>query len=126
MKEQGEKIMDPNKQRSVLTDESNLSLVRGGPTFQFLQAMGLVRGEEWNLGRMLIFAFAIGWLPIPIITLLTNPRALWSFFADYRMHARLLLAVPALLLGFKLMEGRLGLILRHMRSAQLLTPEDLS
>jgi hypothetical protein len=49
------------------TDSSSapgeVSLVRGGPFYRVQHALGLIRPNEWNLGRRITFLIAIGWLP---------------------------------------------------------------
>ena len=44
---------------------------------------------------------------------------------DYRANARLLLAIPVLLLGEPIMESRFREVVAHIRSAGLLAPLDL-
>src|SRR5262249_27581700 len=66
------------------------------------------------------FAIALGWLPIILITALFNLCALASVLRDYRVHARMLIAVPVLLLGQHLMESRFRMIVKHITEAGLL------
>jgi hypothetical protein len=68
----------------------------------------------------LIFAIAIGWLPLILITVLFNPSGLASLVGDYRVYSRMLIAVPVLLLGQWLMESRFRMIVRHIVVAGLL------
>ena len=39
---------------------------------------GLMRPNQWNLGRRIIVLLAIGWLPLFLITAITNPNGLLS------------------------------------------------
>jgi hypothetical protein len=108
------------------TDGREVSFVRGGPFFRAQQALGLVRPDQWNLGRRVAALIAIGWLPLLLITLFANPRGLPSFMTAYRIHARMLVAVPALLLGEIFMESRFGAVLAHLRRAGVLEAPDMA
>jgi len=101
-----------------------VSLVRGGPFYRAQEAARLIQSDRWNLGRRVIFAIAIGWLPLVLITLLFNPRAVVGLLTDYPINARVLVAVPVLLAGQVIMETAFRTILRHIRHAALLTPSD--
>ena len=70
------------------------------------RATRLLRPGEWNLVRRLTFAIAVGWLPLVLITAVFNYGGLISLLTDYRVHARMLIAVPILLFGEVLMETR--------------------
>ena len=54
-----------------------------------------------------------------------NTSALASFLKDYRVHSRLLIAIPVLLFGEAFMESRFRAVLAHIRRAGLLEPRDL-
>jgi hypothetical protein len=102
------------------------SLVRGGPFYRFQQAVGLIRPNHWNLGRRIAVLIAVGWLPLLVITMLLNPNGLPSFIDEYRIHARMLAAVPALLLGEIFMDSRFRAVWSHLRESGLLPSEDLA
>ena len=75
---------------------SDDSLIRGGPFYQIQKVTRLVQPDQWRLKRRITFVIAIGWLPLLLITLLFKPEAVMSFLKDYRMHSRMLIAVPVL------------------------------
>ncbi len=104
----------------------DFSLVRGGPFYRVQQAAGLIGPNRWNHGRRVIFALAIGWVPLVILTGLFHPHLLSNLLRDYRVTARLVIAVPILLVGQTLMESRFRLIVQHLREAKLLGPDDLA
>jgi hypothetical protein len=104
----------------------DFSFVRGGPFYRVQQALGLIGPNHWNVGRRTIFLIALGWLPLLLITALWNPKGLPSFITEYRIHSRMLLAVPALLLGEIYMESRFRAVLVHLRQSGLLEPPDLA
>jgi hypothetical protein len=99
---------------------AELSLVPGGPFYRTQLAIGLIRPNRWNVGRRIVVSIAISWVPLFLITLLLNPRGLQSFVMDYRVHARLLIAVPTLLIGEIVMESRSREVFRYLRDSGLL------
>jgi len=99
---------------------------RGGPFYRVQQAARLIRPNEWNLGRRLTFAIALGWLPLLLITAIFNADALLSLLKDYRVHSRMLIAVPVLLLGQLLLESRIRMVVAHITEADLLETPDLA
>jgi len=101
-----------------------VSLVRGGPFYRAQEALRLVHPDHWRLGRRTILAIAIGWLPLVLITLLFNPRAVFGLLTDYTVNARMLFGVPVLLAGQPVMETAFRAIVRAIRDAGLLTPSD--
>jgi len=102
------------------------SLVRGGPFFRLQRALGLIRPNQWNLGRRITFFVALAWLPMLVLTVLLNPKGLPSFLIEYRIYARLFLAIPALLIGEVLMATRFREVWAHIRQAELLDAPDLA
>ncbi len=105
---------------------SNVSLIRGGPFYCAQRAVHLIRPDRWNLGLRIALAVAIGWLPLVVLTAIFQPSALGSLLTDYRVSARMLIAVPVLLVGQVLMESRFRRIVRYLREARLLEPRELA
>lgn len=105
--------------------ERDLSLIRGGPFYRAQRATRLIHADKWNHVRRLIFAISIGWVPLILITVLSHPENLISLLRDYRVHSRLLIAVPALLLGEFLLEARFRMVIEHIGRARLLEGSDL-
>ena len=60
-----------------------------------------------------------------VLTTLINFQGLNSLLRDYRVHARLLIAVPVLLFGELLMEARFRAVMTHIRPAHLLEAPEL-
>jgi hypothetical protein len=102
-----------------------ISLVRGGAFYRAQHAVGLIHPNEWNLGRRITFLIVVGWLPLFLITALLNFDGLVSLVRDYRIHSRLLVAVPVLLVGELLMESRFRAVIGHLRQAGLLDALEL-
>jgi hypothetical protein len=107
------------------SDPGEISLVRGGPFYRAQHALGLIRPNEWNLSRRISFLIVVGWLPPFVLTALLNRGGLISLLRDYRIHSRLLVAVPVLLVGELLMELRFRAVIGHLRQAGLLDALEL-
>ena len=118
--------MQTNEQRHLndARADSDISLVRGGPFYRAQEAIRLIKRDRWNLGRRVIFAIAVGWFLLVLITLLFNPRAVLGLVTDYPIKARMLVGVPVLLVGQLVMENVFRTIFRHIHDAALLTPSD--
>jgi hypothetical protein len=108
---------------SVLHHEP--SIFRGGPFYRAQVALGVIREGEWNHVRRLVVAVAVSWLPLVLLTALFNPAGLTSLLTSYRVYSRLLIAVPALLIGQHVMESRFKMIVRAIIDAHLLDDADL-
>ena len=53
--------MDANADQAVPSAPAEVSLVRGGPFYRAQQAVGLIRPNQWNLGRRIAVVIAVGW-----------------------------------------------------------------
>jgi len=118
--------MNPDKNPPTISALAEDSLVRGGLFYRAQHSIGLIRPNRWNLGRRIALLLAIGWLPLFLITAITNPHGLLSLLMSYRVHSRMLIAVPVLLIGEILMDSRLRTVFAHIRTAQLLEASDLA
>jgi hypothetical protein len=108
------------------TDAADVSLIRGGPFYRAQRVTRLIDAYHWNVGRRITFAIAVGWLPLVLMTLFFHPAALRNLLTDYRVTARMLIAVPVLLLGQVLMESRFRMIVTHLRDSGLLDATGLA
>jgi len=103
---------------------SDDSIVRGGPFYEVQRVTRLIQPDQWRFKRRIAFAISIGWVPLLLITLMFEPGAVMSFLRDYRIHARMLIAVPVLL-GQGLLESQFRTVVKHLRNARLLADSDL-
>jgi hypothetical protein len=110
----------------VVAAPADISLVRGGPFYRAQVALKLVDPETWNVGRRILFAICITWLPLVLIRLAHNPRGIMQMLLDYRIDARLLIAGPALFLAEPIMESRFRMLIDHIRESHLLMGADLA
>jgi hypothetical protein len=118
--------MNTSIDHPTIATERDLSLIRGGPFYRAQRAARLIRRDEWNHVRRLAFAIALGWLPLVLITVFSHPEALMSLLRDYRVHSRMLIAIPALLIGEFLLESRFRMVVEHVRRASLLEGSELA
>ncbi len=117
--------MDLNTHTPSPDAPAEVSLVRGGPFYRAQRALKLLRPNHWDLGRRISVLIVITWLPLLVLTALLNFKGLDSLLRDYRVYARLLIAVPVLLFGELLMETRFRAVLTHIRRAGLLEVPDM-
>lgn len=113
-----------DRRREGRVQFTQISLIRGGPFYRAQEATHLIDRNHWNLGRRIALAIAVGWLPLVLLTAIFQPSALGSLLSDYRVAARMLIAVPVLLIGQVLMESRFRTIVHHLREARILNPAD--
>jgi hypothetical protein len=100
------------------------SLVRGGPFYRVQEAIHLLTAERWNLGRRMLLAICLGWVPLVLLTLFLKPDTTGELMKDYAVNFRLLIAVPILLAGQVMMDNVLRMTIAHIRDAELLpSPE---
>ena len=103
--------------------DQDVSLIRGGPFYRAQLITRLIRPHQWNLGRRIIFAVAIGWLPLVLLTAIFAPSAVVELLTDYKVASRMLIAVPILLLGQILMESKFRTIVSTTREDLIAAPE---
>jgi hypothetical protein len=118
--------MDAKTDSPLTHAAADVSLVRGGAFYRIQHALGLIRPNHWNLGLRITLLIAIGWLPQFLITALTNPVGLLSLLKDYRVHSRLLIAIPVLLVSELFMDSRFRPVVKHIRQAGLLQATDMA
>jgi hypothetical protein len=99
---------------------AGVSLVRGGPFYRFQRSARLIGSDRWNVGRRIVFAIAVGWVPLLLMKLFFDRGHLAAFLKDYEINVRLLIVVPVLLLGEPLMESYFRRIVEHIYKARLL------
>jgi len=103
-----------------------MSLIRGGAFYRFQEVAHLIRPNEWNAVRRIVIATLVGWVPLLVLTAVSGSHeSLIGLLKDYRVFARVFIAVPLLIAGQKTIEERFRLIVRHFFDADLLRAEDL-
>jgi hypothetical protein len=103
-----------------------LSLIRGGAFYRFQEVAHLIRPNQWNPVRRVFIATLVGWVPLLVLTAMSGSHAsLIALLKDYRVFARVFIAVPLLIAGQKTIEERFRLVVRHFFDAGLLRAEDV-
>ena len=100
----------------------------GGPPLRLQRYLGLVRPGEPRFRRRAALAVVVGWLPLVALagweSVVAGDGAAKSFFFDFAVHARFLLAAPILILAEADCIPRLGRVARHFLSAGFVTEQD--
>jgi hypothetical protein len=105
-------------------ETSPSSVSRAGSPGPLRALLGFARGNQVNVSRRLIGIVAIVWLPIVVLTALTDGAELPDVLRDYVLYSRMVIAVPALLLGALAMDTRFRLLIEHVRNTRLLDEAD--
>ena len=109
------------------TDLPYFSIVRGGPFYRYRRAVGLIPEKGLGLAKRVVFIVAVTWLPIVIAALLSR-RALPGqgvdpLFRHFGLHARMLIAIPLLILAEGSIEAIVPDIVRQFVKAGFVTGE---
>jgi hypothetical protein len=103
-----------------------VSLMRGGALYRLQEIAHLIRPNQWNAGRRIFIALVIGWVPLVVLTAMRSSHVLlFALLKDYRVFARVFVAIPLLISGQQLIEERFHLIVRQFLDSGLLKPKDL-
>jgi hypothetical protein len=107
----------------------DFSLVLGGPIFQLLRRARLAGVEGMQLvHRRVIGSILLAWLPLLVLCLFrptTGSSERVSFFRDFEVHARFLVALPILIFAELLVHLRLRAAVGRFAEWRIVTPEDL-
>ena len=99
------------KPDSVQTED--FSLVLGGPLYQLLLRCNLIRPPFNNVGARIGVITALAWLPLVPLTIISGSFAggvPMPFLKDYEVHARLLFALPLMILAEMVVHSRMRAI----------------
>jgi ABC-type multidrug transport system fused ATPase/permease subunit len=110
------------------TANVNDELFEGGPLLRWERSLGLVKPGQSLVARRALLAVLIGWLPLAVLAaaqrLISSDESAKSFFSDFAIHARFLLAVPALIFAEAECIPRLGRIVNHFAETGLVLGPD--
>ena len=118
---------DSGDRPGVVSPET-FTVIGGGPLFRFIRRMGLVSEEMEFLPRRILIAFVMTWIPVAILSIFGG-RA-WGgsvripFFFDIDLHARLLLALPLLLVAEVVVFRRMGRVVPEFLRRELVLAAD--
>jgi len=93
------------------------------------RSLGLFKPGRSLVVRRTLIAILIGWLPLAVLSavqlLVFWDQSAMSFFSDFAVHARFLVAVPALILAEGECLPRLGKIVTHFEQTGLVAGPDI-
>jgi hypothetical protein len=99
-----------------------------GALLRWQRSVGLVKTDQPQVGRRVLVAILIAWLPLAILSgvsfVIWSDESSSSFFFDFGVHARFLVAVPAFIFAESECLPRLRTIARHFVEAGLITDAD--
>src|SRR3954471_13363940 len=89
-------------------------LFEAGLLLRLQRYLGLVKRTESEVTRRILLGILIGWFPLAVLSitqfLFLSGESLTSFFYDFSVYARFLVAVPALIFAETECVPRLGTI----------------
>ncbi|HEY6400458.1 MAG TPA: hypothetical protein VI479_03550 [Blastocatellia bacterium] len=111
-----------------LTAQQSDDLLAGGPPHRWQRALGLIKPGDLMITRRAELVVLVGWVPLAALALaqgfmLRNQMAK-SFFSDFAVYGRSVVAAPLFILAEADCVPRLGRIARHFLDAGLVTEPD--
>jgi hypothetical protein len=104
-----------------------ISLIRGGAFYRVQEKARLIRPRAWDLQRRLPLALGVAWIPLLVLAAVHGGfEPLRSLLTDYRIHARVFIGIPLLLVGQIAMETRFREMAQHFLDANIVRIADLS
>jgi hypothetical protein len=113
--------------KSALDEPPDFSVVLGGPLYQLLRRAHFEGDHMELVHRRLILFVVITWLPL-LLLVLAWPSASTdrlAFLRDIEVHARFLVALPALILAEFIVHSRMLPVARRFVERRLVLEEDL-
>jgi hypothetical protein len=89
------------------------------------EKVGLIRPHQWNLGRRVLIAAAVAWVPLVVLAAMHGGNDLRALLTDYRVYSRAIVAIPLLLIAQVGMEKRFREMARYFLDANLVRRENL-
>jgi hypothetical protein len=103
-------------------------LLDGGPPSRLQRSLGLIKPDDPRIARRAQLAVLVGWAPLVVLaiveSLIRQNHVADSFFSDFAVHARSLVAVPLFILAEADCLPRLGRVARHFVDAGLIREQD--
>ncbi len=110
----------------LLSDTTkNFSLVLGGPLYQYLVRVGLVKPPLDRLGWRIIVITLFAWAPLLVLTTLSGRLVSGvkvPFLSDFEVHFRFLVALPLLIGAEVTINRRIRTLLRQFVDRRIITP----
>ncbi|RNJ45832.1 MULTISPECIES: hypothetical protein [Mesorhizobium] len=107
---------------------ANEALFENGPPVRLQRRLGIVKGDQFNVGRRAVIVGAMGWAPLFVLAGIQratmHTEGITSLLWDAGVHARYLIAAPLLVLAEAECAPRLNAIVRHFADAGLVADRD--
>jgi hypothetical protein len=104
-----------------------ISLIRGGTFYWVQEKARLIRPRAWDLHRRLPLALVVAWVPLLVLAAGHGGlQDLRSLLSDYRIHARVFIGIPLLLIGQISMETRFREMAQQFLDANIVRIGELS
>jgi hypothetical protein len=116
-----------NNEISAAPEQTDFSLVLGGPLYQLLLRAGLIQPSMALLYRRIVAAAVFTWLPLALLTALGGDflsGVSVPFLYDLDVHIRFLIALPLLIGAEVIVHSRLRVVVAQFRERNLIAPED--
>jgi hypothetical protein len=113
---------------NILDEPPDFSIVLGGPLFQLLRRAHLEGDHLELLYRRLIFFVGITWVPLFLLATVgpfAGSAGRLAFLRDIEVHARFLVALPALIAAELLVHLRMLPLARRFVECHIISLEDL-
>lgn len=108
----------------------NDELFDGGPLTRWERSLGFLKSRRLTFFKRSLIAILIGWVPLVVLAavqfLFWSDQSARSFFLDFAVHARFLMAVPALIFAEAECLPRLGKIVTHFEATGLVVGPDIA
>jgi len=117
-----------SRELNLLEDPPDFSIVLGGPLMQLLRRAHLDGGHLELLYRRLIFFSGITWLPLFLLATVgpfAGSAGRLAFLRDIEVHARFLVALPALIAAELIVHSRMLPVARRFIERRLILLQDL-
>ena len=105
--------------------EHGRELFDGGPPRRLQRSLGLIKPDDPRIARRAELAVLVGWAPLVVLVIveevIMRNNVAKSFFNDFAVHARFLVAVPLLILAEADCSPRLGKVARQFIDAGVIT-----
>ena len=109
--------------------DDRFSLLVGGPFHTVLRRLGLLGADQLPTWRAAISVALFAWLPLALLavaqSLVDDRFPGWGFFTDWTVHARYLVAIGVMIATERYADGRLAILAREFRQAQLVSDDGL-
>ena len=108
----------------------NDELCDGGPLTRWERSLGILKSRRSAFIKRTLLAILIAWVPLAVLAavqfLFWSDQFAKSFFSDFAVHARFLMAVPALIYAEAECLPRLGRIVAHFEATGLVAGPDIA